>query len=102
MKTIMKTTMRWFMAAMMAFAACATADAQSSMDLLREFGKQIQSKYEGYYDELYQKKDYAKAEDIINEMLALNESLPDSIKTTHRTRRCSIMMLLACIRLPGR
>ena len=81
MKTIMKTTMRWFMAAMMAFAACATADAQSSMDLLREFGKQIQSKYEGYYDELYQKKDYAKAEDIINEMLALNESLPDSIKT---------------------
>ncbi|MGN0228578.1 MAG: TPR end-of-group domain-containing protein [Muribaculaceae bacterium] len=77
----MKTIMRCLMAAIVALVVCATADAQSAQEVLGQLGQKIQARYAEYNEALYNKKDYAEAERLMTGMIAINDSMPDSLKT---------------------
>ena len=76
----MNNILRRLMAAVLALAAALGADAQSAQEVLGQIGQKIQSHYAEYNEALYNKKDYAEAERLMTEMIALNESMPDSLK----------------------
>ena len=76
----MNNILRRLMAAVLALAAALGVDAQSAQEVLGQIGQKIQSHYAEYNEALYNKKDYAEAERLMTDMIALNESMPDSLK----------------------
>ncbi|MBS7375016.1 MAG: transglutaminase domain-containing protein, partial [Muribaculaceae bacterium] len=76
----MNNILRRLMAAVLALAAALGVDAQSAQEVLGQIGQKIQSHYAEYNEALYNKKDYAEAERLMVEVIALNESMPDSLK----------------------